>query len=71
MTTKNVAPRANTKIIEVQVELDLDAPTSTSKAGASIWRGEATTSDGYRVFFQVYAPSPQKAKAQGLKVSLK
>ena len=67
MTTQ----KANTKVIEIKVEIDLDSPTQKSRAGSSIWRGEAVTSDGYRLFFQIYEPSPQKAKAQGLKVSLK
>ena len=53
MTTQ----KANTKVISVQVEVDLDAPTQKSRAGLKIWRGEAATSDGYRLFFQIYAPS--------------
>ena len=62
---------SKTKTIQVQVELDLDAPTTESRGGVKVWRGEATTADGWRVFFQIYEPAKQKAKAQGLKVSLK
>ena len=73
MTQKTTTPKQTdkTKVLEVQIELDLTSPTSTSKAGASIWRGECTTQDGYRLFFQVYSPSPQKAKTTGLKVVAK
>ena len=64
-------PKANTKVISVQVEIDLDNPTAVSRGGLKIWRGEGTTQDNWRVFFQVYEPAKQKANAQGLKVSLK
>ena len=68
MTTKT---QNNIKLIQVQVEVDLDAPTQKSRAGLKIWRGEAATSDGYRLFFQIYEPSLKKEQSHGLKVSLK
>ena len=62
---------AKTKVISVQVELDLDAPTQTSRGGMKVWRGECTTPDGWRIFFQVYEPAKKIEKATGLKVTAK
>ena len=69
MTTKKLTD--NVKVIQLQVELDLDAPTSQSKAGVGIWRGEAVTSDGWRIFFNVYAPAKERQKPQNVKVVAK
>ena len=63
--------KANTKIISVQIELDLDAPTSQSRGGVPVWRGEATLEDGFRLFFQIYSPKAEKPQAKGLKVVAK
>ena len=69
MTTKKLTD--NVKLIQVQIELDLNNPTASSRAGVGIWRGEAILEDGFRIYFQVYAPAPEKPKAQGLKIVAK